>query len=278
MRPVCIRILRDDEHNKDLPSYDAELYSGQNDGNNNYLTNIDTNLDTTPSTFDISTYNILTQQHENRNNVFPLENCCPQQDNMTKVLQIKMNLTQQMDSGANKNVTNDIKIIRNFTTITSIPIFGIGDDTAACHITGKGITALSTIDGSTLDIIMYFAPQCSGTIISPNAIVRDNKSFTSWMQTSHLDTGRAEINFYHRTDYTKNRTLLMHMSNDLWFLQQQYQQMVQSANRTKICVLRDYDAISPFLVHKLNKLTEYELWHQRLMHPGIHAWPILINV
>ena len=126
-----------------------------------------------------------------------------------------MNLTQQMDSGANKNVTNDKRIIRNFTTITSIPIFGIGDDTAACHITGKGITALTTIDGSTLDIIMYFAPQCSGTIISPNAIVHDNKSLTSWIQTSHLDTGRAEINFYHRTDYTKNQTLLMYMSNDL---------------------------------------------------------------
>ena len=44
--------------------------------------------------------------------------------------------------------------------------------------------------------------------------------------------------------------------------------MVQSANRTKICVLRDYDEISPFLIHKLNKMTEYELWHQRLMHPG----------
>ena len=88
------------------------------------------------------------------------------------------------------------------------------------------------------------------------------------MQMSHLDTGCAEINSYHRTDYTRNRTLLMHMSNDLSFLQQQYHQMVQSANRTKICVLQDFDAISPFFIHKLNKITEYELWHQQLMHPG----------
>ena len=60
----------------------------------------------------------------------------------------------------------------------------------------------------------------------------------------------------------------MHMSNDLWFLQQQYHQMVQSSNCAKICVLQDFNAISPFLIHKLNKITEYELWHQRLMHPG----------
>ena len=44
--------------------------------------------------------------------------------------------------------------------------------------------------------------------------------------------------------------------------------MVQAANRTRICVLKDFDAISPFLIHKLNQSTEYELWHQRLMHPG----------
>ena len=73
-----------------------------------------------------------------------------------------MNLTQQMDSGANKNITNDLKIIRNFTTISSIPIFGIGDDMAACHITGKGIIVLSTIDGSTLDIIMIMPDNVLG--------------------------------------------------------------------------------------------------------------------
>ena len=120
-----------------------------------------------------------------------------------------------MDSGANKNVMNDAKIIRNFTSITSTPVFGIGDETIVCHITGRGITTLSTIDGSTLDIIMYYAPKCSGTIISPNAIVRDNDALTSWMQTSHLDIGQFEISFYHRHDFTTNKTILMYMDNGL---------------------------------------------------------------
>ena len=55
-----------------------------------------------------------------------------------------------MDSGANKNVTNDRQIIRNCTTITPIPIFGIGNDEAACHITEKGITTLETTDGNNI--------------------------------------------------------------------------------------------------------------------------------
>ena len=115
---------------------------------------------------------------------------------------------------------------------------------------------------------MYFSDSCSGTIISPNAIVRDNHSFTSWTQTSHLDTGTAQIRFYHRTDFTQNRTLLMHMQHDLWFLNQPYNSMIEAANHTKVCVLHDNLAISPFLIHKLDHATEYELWHQRLMRPG----------
>ena len=111
---------------------------------------------------------------------------------------------------------------------------------------------------------MYYAPKCLGTIISPNAIVRDNDALTSWMQTSHLDFGQAEISFYHCQNFIRNKI----MDNDLWYLRQQYHRMVQAANRTRLCILKDFDAISPFLIHKLNKSTEYKLWHQRLMHPG----------
>ena len=269
LAPVCIKILDADDHSKDLPSYDAEVYNGNDDGNYYCsLTNIDNENNSEATATDISTYHILHHPPGSSNLTFPMSACTNTNTDSTKILQIKMNLTQQMDSGANKNVTNDTKLIRNFTPITSTPVFGIGDDTIACHITGRGITTLFIVDGSTLDITMYYAPKCSGTIISPNAIVRDNNALTSWMQTSHLDIGQAEISFYHQHDFTRNKTILMHMDNDLWYLRQQYHRMVKAANRTKICVIKDFDAISPFLIHKLNKSTEYELWHQRLMHPG----------
>ena len=44
--------------------------------------------------------------------------------------------------------------------------------------------------------------------------------------------------------------------------------MIHAANKTRIYVLQDYDTISSFLIHKLNKLTDYELCHQQLMSPG----------
>ena len=251
----------------DAVSYDAEIYNGDNDGTYSYLTPIDFDDHHIISTNQMYTSINLAQLRDNTKHTFQIDELTLHSDT-TQILKIRMDLNQQMDSGANKNVTNDSRIIRNFCHIHPIPIFGIGSTDAACHISAKGITTLTTIDGSEFDIIMYFSEQCSGTIISPNAVVRDNNNFTSWTQTSHLDTGTAQIRFYHRTDFTQNKTLLMHMKNDLWFLNQQYYPMIQATHKAHMCLVQDDPAISPFLIHKLNHTTQYELWHQRLMHPG----------
>ena len=155
-------------------------------------------------TSDISSYTNMLQQ-KSSTSIFPLSTL-EQSIRSTKVLRMRLNLdSQQMDSGANKNVTNDKSTIRNFTSLNPIPIYGIDHCTAACHITGKGITSLDTTDGTSLDVQMFYSEHCSGTIISPNAIVQQSNSFTSWVQTSHLDTGQAQILFFHRTDFTKKQ-------------------------------------------------------------------------
>ena len=173
-----------------------------------------------------------------------------------------------MDSGANRNVTNDKTIIRNYIDISPIPVYGVEKNEVACEIIGRGVTELMTNDGSIMLVPMYYAPGCAGTIISPNAIVRDNNQFTGWTQTSHLDTGKAYINFFHRSDFNQNKTIEMRMQNDLWFIDQTYLPLVANANRTTMCLLHEYEDPNIVHVHVLNKITEYELWHQRLMHPG----------
>ena len=272
VRPICVRIIHTEDIDQDRLSYDAECYEGNNDSDIYHLTTFNNfphfdqsiNIRTT----DISSYANMLQQTSSQS-IFPIADF-EQSLQHVQVLRMRLNFeTQQMDSGANKNVTNDKSIIRNFTSITPIPIYGVDHRTAACHITGKGITALDTHDGSCLDIQMYYSPHCSGTIISPNAIVQQSKSFTSWVQTSHLDTGQANIVFFHRTDFTQNKTIPMILHNDLWFIDQEYFSLISKANKTKICILRDVDdADDHICVNKLHKHTEYELWHQRLMHPG----------
>ena len=187
-----------------------------------------------------------------------------------QVLRMKLNFDNpQMDSGANKNVTNDRSIIRNFVDINPVPIYGVDHRTAACHITGRGITELDTTDGTSLEIQMFYSEHCSGTIISPNAIVQRSKAFTSWVQTSHLDTGQANILFFHRSDFTQNKVIPMVLHNDLWYIDQAYFSVVSKAYKTKVCILRQGDDDDTYIsINKLHKHTEYELWHQRLMHPG----------
>ena len=201
-------------------SYDAELYNGMNDKDNNNPLTIpyDTYSKISLNIADISAYINLHQQQNTTQNVFSIDDFTPLPD-YGVVLQMRVQTDRkQMDSGANKNVTDNKSIIKNFINIKPIPIFGIEKDEVACDIIGKGMTELDTIDGSTLEVIMYYAPGCSGTIISPNAIVRDNKQFTGWNQISHLDTGHAKMTFFHRSNFNANKTIQMSMRNDLWFL------------------------------------------------------------
>ena len=268
-RPTCVRIINASEHEQSIMSYDAELYNGMNDKDNNNPLTIpnDTYSKISLNIADISAYINLHQQQNTTQNVFSIDDFTPLPD-YGVVLQMRVQTgRKQMDSGANKNVTDNKSIIKNFINIKPIPIFGIEKDEVACDIIGKGMTELDTIDGSTLEVIMYYAPGCSGTIISPNAIVRDNKQFTGWNQISHLDTGHAKMTFFHRSNFNANKTIQMSMRNDLWFMNQTYLPMVAKAHRTKMCFLREHDD-AQIRINKLDKTTEYELWHQRLMHPG----------
>ena len=187
IRPTCVRLIHMHDTNCDRTSYDAEIYEGTNDSDFHHLTTFDnTNeYDNDISTTDLSSYmNIV--QNQSTKDIFPLVETTNAIQS-SKVLRMRINVEDhQMDSGANKNVTNDRRIIRNFTSITPIPIFGVDNRDAACHIDRKGITELLTNDGSTMAIQMYYSKHCSGTIISPNAIVKQSKQFTSWIQTSHL--------------------------------------------------------------------------------------------
>ena len=173
-------------------TYDAEIYEGANDSDlYNHSTKSHINR-TGINIATVSKYLNIQQQYNPTKQVYSLEELTNDISN-TSILKMKMEVDkQQMDSGANKNVTDDRTIIRNYSDITPIAVFGIEKDEIACQIVGKGITELHTVDGSYMPITMYYSPGCAGTIISPNAIVRDNKNFTGWQQTSHLDTGKDD--------------------------------------------------------------------------------------
>ena len=170
-----------------------------------------------------------------------------------------------MDGGANTNVTNNKRLIKQYRSIQSIPVTGVGGDGPACLIKGQGFMDILTNEGDWITIKVHYAPRCNGTIISPNAIVEDDPSYTSWTQHSHLDTGQATIYFYHKEHYHRRKSITMAMANKLWYIQQPLLKTIRRATSPN----RSHNIyIDNAIVQLVNSQSEYELWHQRLLHPG----------
>ena len=139
LRPICVRILHNDDLNKDILNYDAEWYEGPNDSDISYSTDlINSHQDfdnITVWTNEISSYTNMIFQKSSQS-MFPIQDL-HQSIYEVKILRMRLNFDNpQMDSGANKNVTNDKSIIRKYIDINPIPIYGVDHHTAACHITG----------------------------------------------------------------------------------------------------------------------------------------------
>lgn len=173
----------------------------------------------------------------------------------------------QMDGGANTNVTNNKRLLKHYQNIQRIPVTGIGNGTA-CYIIGYGFMDILTQQGDWLSIKVYYAPMCSNTIISPNAIVQDHPFYTSWTQHSHLDEGTATIHFYNKTLYHMRKTITMKKKNNLWFITQPLVPTIQRASTNPTTISRTNIMSNDATIQSLSSKEAYELWHQRLLHPS----------
>ena len=156
IKPVCIKIVDATDEDKSMLDYDAEIYEGDNDSNimNCLTTHLTNDIGVTISQLSMSIN--LHQQQNPDHHLYSINDISSKLHN-NSIVQMKINIEkQQMDSGANRNVTDDRCIIRNYLDIKPIPVFGIGKDEVACEIIGKGITELTTTDGTTLAINIFF--------------------------------------------------------------------------------------------------------------------------
>ena len=277
LTPTYVRILNHMDHNKDIVSYDTDLYEGRNDGVNNiHLTvpSVQTTLSSINSHSsdhqDTICNTMACLLHDQQNPIMTFDDYNHLSRQATLCMRVRVD-EQQMDSGANRSVTDDISILLNYHSIQPIPIYGVNKEHIACYIQGYGNTVLHTIDNNTITIRLYYAPECAGTILSPNAIVTNNNFFTGWIQTSHMDSQTGTITFFNRHEPNHNKTVAMKMTNNLWYIEQDYVQMAKHANVHSVCYMNDISSsplVSDTIVHRLSKATEYELWHQRFMHAG----------
>ena len=106
---------------------------------------------------------------------------------------------------------------------------------------------------------MYYCPDAHGTILSPTAFVQQYSKFYHGYQKFWNNIGKQEgyITLITRDEY-ENVTIPLFGSNDLWYHTHSHGQV-------------NYDSVirgSGPTANRLPDAAKWELWHQRLAHPG----------
>ena len=162
----------------------------------------------------------------------------------------------QSDTGANANITSDISILENIQWVQPV----------MCESAKKGasieIQAIGqyTIRGTTLRINMYYCPEAHGTIVSPTAVVQQySQYYHGYQKFGSIDRQNGNITLIARDGYT-DVVIPLIGRNDLWYHQHSHTTAPQTCHVIK----------SPArpTVNRLSDAAKWELWHQRLAHPG----------
>jgi hypothetical protein len=114
---------------------------------------------------------------------------------------------------------------------------------------GYGFYPMMFTDGTVAHIHMYYCPQLSETLISPQHICTQNtNSFAGFDIQSH-DMDNAYVCSYQSPDFSSFSDARLTRKNNLFYF-------------TQLSLHPQANWLSPLL--------NTELWHQRLGHPGMH--------
>lgn len=165
----------------------------------------------------------------------------------------------QSDSGANRNVTNRKSLLLNYKPLNSYTVSSINaNDDGGIKCIGEGDMIIRTDDNRIIMIHALYTPESSGTIISPNAIVRQYKHvYSGWIVETNCEERYGTLRLLCKNGIQSDNFQL-YENNDLW-----YHNMFHTEHNT----LDDFKR-NNVRVNNLSDAASFELWHQRLAHPG----------
>jgi len=160
----------------------------------------------------------------------------------------------QIDGGANRSVTNDLNNLDAYWEIDPISIQGISKNiTIQC--THRGVYYLVTNEGTYIPVIMFYSPQSSHTIISPNDIVKMSGTFTNWTQHADFEFGTGQIKFSLSSGIV-TEIINLHLNNNLWFV------------NTPRCNQHYPQSSMENVINSITNDLSYKLWYHCLAHSG----------
>ena len=168
----------------------------------------------------------------------------------------QININLHHDSGANRSVTNDLSLLCDVEEIAKpYTIQGANENSGFLSCTHKGIFNLRCDDDSYIQLPVYYSNDIDGTIISPTEVCMHNPTrYHIWEKTCDIKKGTGTLKFYSHDNSAVPATITLNMTNGLWYSQQ----------------CRHWKPLEndKGYVKTLTANASYELWHQRLGHPG----------
>jgi hypothetical protein len=174
----------------------------------------------------------------------------------------------QNDGGANRSVTSSKSILVHYEDIANYGINGVKEGVTAITCTGRGFIPWRANSGEIILVRCLYCKDASGTILSPSDVNSQySHRYGGWTMTTDLDSktgkfsliARDGINHLHFTSYSEN---------NLWY---HYLDQVTEEEYAKL------GPMTTAVVNTLSNAANYELWHNRLGHPGQSIMSIIHN-
>ncbi len=176
---VMIHSILDEEI--DRPSYDADLYDGQDDGVSIHLRN---DPFTPPKINSLSTNEIqkIIDDITYRDTTIQSFTNADLNAHISSQCTFKI----QVGSGASDCITLDKHILKQHRTVKPRSITTAKQGSKSCVIVGVGYLNVQTTAGDWLSVKTFHIPKAVGTILLPTFMALDNKNFSSWGQITHI--------------------------------------------------------------------------------------------
>ena len=170
-------------------------------------------------------------------------------------------ILQQSDTGANACATNDLHSLFDVVFIKPIQI-NSAHKQAQMSMKAVGRIRLRTIDGTHVTPLCYYSPDIYGTIISPTAIVQEYRSkYSGFQKVCDCANGKGYLQFDSVDESVPSTILPLFSTNNLWYHHKtEPSELTTSSHQNEPTTNRT--------INKLTKAASFELWHQRLCHPG----------
>ena len=165
-----------------------------------------------------------------------------------------------MDLGANRSATCHKHLLEDYKPIKKKTISGANKDTGDVTVEGIGYLPWYTPWDQKLLIKTYYSPDLVETIVSPTDVaLTQNSKYQGFTINVSVIKGTGTIKFINN-DGICHATYPIQMANGLWY-------SIDRRTPQK-CVRSQHNKRINAIINRLTIAAQYELWHQRLGHPG----------